>query len=156
MCISLLALDQWTPNLARWQLTVRGFHPKSFVILSTRGHVRSRNKLKLLNLPHYKAYVTKFVHLPCIFTFIRLMATKFGRVVNSERTLRTQTFKSSPTSSFKLFYLYKHVVFWTLPQNGSYITWNFTKTSLSVILYSLQNVWGLLPIFFNSSLPYQS
>ena len=40
------ALDQWPPNMARWWLTVRGFHSKNDLIFETCGQARSRGKLQ--------------------------------------------------------------------------------------------------------------
>ena len=44
---SPLTLDQWPPNMARWWLTLRYFHPYSQITLC--GHLKSCVKLKTLN-----------------------------------------------------------------------------------------------------------
>ena len=59
--ISPLALDQWSPNVARWWLTVKGFHPKIHIILYTCFHERSRDKLTYL---HYAVLlVTRLIRV---------------------------------------------------------------------------------------------
>ena len=44
--VSLLPLDLWPPNWAKWGLNIRNFYPLSHEILSACGHVRSFEKLK--------------------------------------------------------------------------------------------------------------
>ena len=52
---SLLQLT-WPPNLAEWWLILRVSHPSRQMTLQKRGHVRSRGKLKLLNILYYNVY----------------------------------------------------------------------------------------------------
>ena len=47
--ISLLQQGLWPPNLVRWWLAMRSFHPKSYTKLWTRGHVRPCDRLKALS-----------------------------------------------------------------------------------------------------------
>ena len=69
--ISLFALDQWPPDMAKWQLTMREFHLCNHIHLQTCGHLRSRDKN----------------YIPI---FQSLLGTKHGRVLTLVRRFRTR------------------------------------------------------------------
>ena len=50
--ISPKSIDQWLPNMAKWWLSVRVFHPAIHITLPICAHERSHDNLKTL-YPHY-------------------------------------------------------------------------------------------------------
>ena len=54
--VSLQPQDVWPRNLAKSWLTIIKFNPSSQTTFWTRGHVRSRDKLKTFYLHYHNTY----------------------------------------------------------------------------------------------------
>ena len=84
--ISPLQQCLWLPDLARWWLTMRSFHPQSFTTLWTRSHVRPRDKLKTSSLPQClwpPNLAECYIHRGASLHINRSLVTNWKRFISS-------------------------------------------------------------------------